>query len=96
MVHEREYEPEYIKGFTTTAKRRYLKVHTQKSMLKETVTKYSTGRRIRGRPYLNYHVRLPKKWANGLELQARDNFEWSVISYDPVILQLRKLEGDSA
>ena len=96
MTHEEAYEPEYIRNLTAKGKIRYLNVHSEQSNLRKVVTKYRTHYR-QGKSYYNYFIRLPKQWADSLELQARDNFEWTIVSYDPVVLQLRKLEeGDNA
>lgn len=94
MIHKEEHELTDIKNLTTAGKIRYLNVHSERSKLRKVTTKFS--RHQRGKPYYNYLIRLPKQWADGLELEPHDNFEWSIVSYDPVILQLKKVEGDSA
>ena len=95
MQQEKAYEPKHM-NLSGKALERYHKVHSQQTPLHLRTTKYNTGRRLKGKPYTNYLIRLPKRWADGLELKAHDNFEWTIINYDPVVLQLRKLEAGAS
>jgi hypothetical protein len=96
MAHKETYEPEYeIKSLTTKGEIRYLNIHSQESQLRKTTSKYRTHYR-QGKAYYNYFIRLPKAWADGLELESHDSFRWTIVSYDPVVLQLRKLDKEDS
>lgn len=99
MTHEKEYEHEHEheherKHNSTKAKERYMKIHSQHTLLRKITSKYNTHHR-KGKVYYNYSIRLPRSWIEGLDLKPHDSLEWSIVSYDdPVILQLKKIKSE--